>query len=270
MVNSVNISLGSRPRLVNCGLAEHGLRGKEEYELPTLWCLHLYFYEVQMEVRGLPFSIVPGSLTLIPPGTPIIYRYNAKRHRHFYVHFKVDHVRHSRLRLPLCQHLPYAMDELLDRLQNIQRIRTHNQFHAEISFWSLLLDVAESAALHAESTSKEDALLNRADEIIDRGFPEKINAAGLAKVLGFSMAHINRRIKARHGLTTVQLLRKRRLQRAYHLLIHSTMPIKSAAAECGMSDLQQFNKLMRREYGKSPRILRKLHTSIPAWMLNRQ
>jgi AraC-like DNA-binding protein len=77
-------------------------------------------------------------------------------------------------------------------------------------------------------------------------------------------------VKARFGLTTVQLIRKQRLQRAYHLLIHSTMPIKVVAAESGLSDLQQFNKQMRREYGKSPRALRASHIADPTWSMERK
>ena len=40
----LRLPLGDRPRIVNCGFGEHGLHGSEEYELPKLWCLHLYFY----------------------------------------------------------------------------------------------------------------------------------------------------------------------------------------------------------------------------------
>lgn len=270
MRNVVKLPLSGRPKLIRCGLSEHGLQGREEYQLPRLWCLHLYFYTVQIEVGGETHAITPDSLTLIPPGTRIVYHYASKRHRHFFVHFAVGADEDSEVSLPVCQHLPDARDELLDRLQNIQRIRTHNPLHAEIAFWSLLWDVAESAEFDAKGSSREMTFHKRVDEILDAGLPEAISPRALANELGMSMAHINRMIKARHGLTTVQLIRKRRFHRAYHLLNHSTMPIKLVAAECGMSDLQEFNKSMRREYGKSPRLLRESQVENPVWMFARQ
>ena len=270
MDNFVKLPLSSRPELINCGLSEHGLQGREEYQLPMLWCLHLYFSAVQLEVGGETHSIMPGSLTLIPPGTRIVYHHSEKRHRHFFVHFAMTTSRQPRVSLPVCQHLPDARDELLDRLQNIQRIRTHNPLHAEIAFWSLLWDVAESAKFNTKAGSRETTFHKKVDEILDAGLPEAGSPRILADGLGMSMAHVNRMIKARHGLTTVQLIRKRRFERAYHLLLHSTMPIKLVAAECGISDLQEFNKSMRREYGKSPRLLRATQTENPAWMFHRQ
>jgi AraC-like DNA-binding protein len=270
MSELVQLQISSRPKLVKCGLSEHGLQGREEYELPTLWCLHLYFYELQIAVGGRTHFIRPGSLTVIPPGTRIVYHYTARRHRHFFVHFALRAGPPAAVSLPLCQHVPGARDEILDRLQNIQRIRNHNLLHAEIAFWSLLWDVAESATVKAKNSGKEAAFFQKVDELLDAGLPEKTNARGLAHELGLSMAHVNRTIKTRHGITTVQLIRKRRLQRAYHLLLHSTMPIKLVAAECGMSDLQQFNKQMRLEYGQSPRTLRESHTENSTWTFDRQ
>jgi AraC-like DNA-binding protein len=264
------LSVSNRPSLVNCGLSEHGLHGREEYELPKLWCLHLYFYEVRMEVSGRPHHILPGSLTVIPPATRIIYHYTGKRHRHFYVHFAIRNGPAPKAQIPICQHLPDAQDELFDRLQNIQRIRTHNPLHAEIAFWALLWDVAESSTLRSRKINQEDAFSKRLEELLETGLPKNASVRALAKQMGLSAAHINRKVKARLGLTTVQLIRKRRLQRAYHLLVHSTMPIKVVAAESGLSDLQQFNKQMRREYGKSPRALRTSHITDPTWSLDRR
>ncbi len=267
---TVSLPLSQRPTLVMCGFGEHGLRGREEYELRALWCLHLYFYQVRVEVGGRSYEIVPGSLTLIPPGTRIVYHYAARRHRHFYVHFAVRKGRPGGELLPVCRHLPEALDELRDRLENIQRVRTRNPAHAEILFWALLWDLAESAARPAEEPARMEALAGAVEELIESGLPGKVSAQWLARELGLSMAHINRTIRQRHGVTTMQFIRKKRMQRAYHLLLHSEMPVKLLAAECGMDDLQQFNKMMRREYGRSPRALRESHQPDPTWAIARR
>lgn len=223
-----------------------------------------------MEIGDRVHHIVPGTLTVIPPGMRIVYNYTAKRYRHFYVHFGFRKKILSSSAAPICLHLPHAMDELFDRLQNIQQIFTRNPLHAEISFWALLWDVTASAIQGSDNSKEESSLAKAAEELIESTLQGELSAKTLAAKLGFSTAHVNRSIKAKHGLTTIQLIRKRRLQRAYHLLLHSTMPIKLLAAECGIGDLQKFNKLMRHEYGKSPRTLREIHTPDPVWALDRR
>ena len=271
MMTTLQLPLGSRPRLVNYGLAEHGHRAWEEYKLPRLWCLHLFFYQVEIEVDGRVYSIVPGSLTLIPPDTRILYKFERKRLRHFFVHFTVAS-RGPRVPVPLLQHLPAGRDEILDRLQNIQRLMTRNALHAETLFWGLLWDVAEAGRRRPEGEEKNVPQLEAIESFIERQLPGKISVAKIARQVGWSPVHVNRVLRKLIGMTTVQLIRKRRLQRAYRLLLHSTLPIKFIASECGIEDLQQFNKLMRGSYGRSPRQLR---THAPeagdsTWALDRQ
>jgi tRNA pseudouridine(38-40) synthase len=122
MSELVQLQIASRPKLVKCGLSEHGLQGREEYELPTLWCLHLYFYEVQIAVGGRTHFIRPGSLTVIPPGTRIVYHYTARRHRHFFVHFALRAGPPAAVSLPLCQHVPGALD--FEKLQRACQLFT--------------------------------------------------------------------------------------------------------------------------------------------------
>jgi len=255
---SITLPLGSKPKLVNCGLAEHGLKGVETYELPRLWCLHLYFYKVEMEVAGVSLSVMPGAVTLIPPGRRIVFKYTRNRHRHFFVHFSTA-ARSPVARIPLFQYLPQARDEMLDRLENMQRVLASNRLHAEILFWGLLWDVAESGLDHWENKDDVHPIIKIVKQFIESALPGKLTASDVAAHVGASMAHVNRVIKTTLGVTTIQLIKRHRLQRAYRMLIHSTMPVKLVARECGVEDLQQFNKLMRSEYGTNPRNLRAVH-----------
>lgn len=266
----IQLQIGERPRVVNCGLVEHGFRGQEEYQLPNLWCLHLYFYEVEMEVSGEMHRIIPGSLTLIPPGTRIVYKYGHKRHRHFFVHFAVRS-KGSSAEVPLLQHVPDGQDEILDRLQNMQRVLTQNAFHAEILFWALLCDLVESGRRQPLAEKGRASVLKRLDEFVEKHLPAKISVAEVATQFGITPTQVNRIVKGQLGMTTIQLIKKRRLERAYRFLAHSTMPIKLIAAECGLADLHQFNKLIRGAYGKSPRELRNQLSSEapPTWALER-
>ena len=269
---SVDLPLGSKPRLINCGLAEHGLQGVETYELPRLWCLHLYFYKVEMEMGGHPFLVMPGVVTLIPPGRSIVYKYTHHRQRHFFVHFATT-TKSPVVRIPFYQHLPQARDEILDRLENMHRVLTSNRLHAEILFWGLLWDIAESGLRHWQNEKDARPLVKVVEQFIESGLPGKLTARDVAAHAGVSMAHVNRVVKSALGVTTIQLIKRHRLQRAYRMLIHSTMPVKLVARECGVADLQRFNKLMRSEYGMNPRNLREVHrleNSKQTWGVDRE
>ncbi|HSI85144.1 MAG: helix-turn-helix transcriptional regulator [Candidatus Methylacidiphilales bacterium] len=253
--STLSLPLGNRPRVVNCGLALHGFRGAESYQLPRLWCLHLYFYEVMLEVGGHMLQVVPGSLTLIPPQTRIVYHFADKHYRHFYVHFDLGAGNAPILDIPVLQHLPDAKDDLLARLQHMQRVRTHHDLHAETLFWGILWDVAETGQRRSQDVKRGPALLKTIEAFVEERLPGDISVHDIARHVELSTTHVNRVIRSQLKITTTQLVTQRRLQRAYRLLLHSTMPIKRIAAECGMADLQQFNKRMRACYGKSPRHL---------------
>jgi AraC family transcriptional regulator len=250
------LPLGQRPNIVRCGLVEHGRHGIERYQSTAYWCLHLYFYCVELEINRRRHPVVPGTVTLVPPGTKMVYHYTPRLHRHFFVHFTMgDHS--PRATVPVIQHLPEGRDEMFDRLENIARRLPRNRIHAEILLWGLLWDVAEAGA----STRKriDHPLVEQVDRLLDGDMVLKLSAQKISRQMGFSVAHINRVVKARHGFTVMQLLRKRKWRHAYRLLLHSALPVKQIASECGVDDLQKFNKCMRAEYGQSPRSLREEH-----------
>jgi hypothetical protein len=62
--------------------------------------------------------------------------------------------------------------------------------------------------------------------------------------------------RAETGVPVVGYIRQRRMARARHLLIATTMSIPAIAASIGITDLQAFNKACRRELGASPRAIR--------------
>ncbi|NUT48649.1 MAG: helix-turn-helix transcriptional regulator, partial [Saccharothrix sp.] len=78
----------------------------------------------------------------------------------------------------------------------------------------------------------------------------------IAAAAGVSQNHLLRLFRAETGGTVVAYVRRRRLERARHLLRESTLPIPAVAAAVGFTDLQAFNKACRRELGASPRAVR--------------
>jgi len=138
-------------------------------------------------------------------------------------------------------------------------------------FWGLLWDLSEAGRNQKRPHDRGATVIQAVEALVEEMLPKKILASEVADQLGVSAGHVNRVIKSRLGMTTIQLINKRRMERACHLLLHSTIPVKSIAAECGIGDLQQFNKLIRAEYGKGPRQLRNELVSAgePTWVNDR-
>jgi len=68
--------------------------------------------------------------------------------------------------------------------------------------------------------------------------------------------HLTRLFHTTYGVTISAYIRQRRAERARHLLLHSTLPIKAIAAQVGIADLHLFNKTIRRVLHDSPRRVR--------------
>jgi transcriptional regulator GlxA family with amidase domain len=83
-----------------------------------------------------------------------------------------------------------------------------------------------------------------------------LEVPALARAVGVSHNHLTRLFRLETGLTVVAYIRSRRMARARHLLVSSTLSIPAVAATVGIPDLQAFNKTCHRELGGSPRAVR--------------
>ena len=79
-----------------------------------------------------------------------------------------------------------------------------------------------------------------------------ISVAALASEVGLSHNHLTRLFHAHAGETVAGYIAQRRLLRARHLLLHSTLPVKSIAAQVGIPDLHLFNKSSAAPWARPP------------------
>jgi transcriptional regulator GlxA family with amidase domain len=92
---------------------------------------------------------------------------------------------------------------------------------------------------------------------IDRELAQPIAVADLARRFRLSHNHLTRLFRSHLGRTVVAWLRHRRAERARELLLHSDLPLAEIGRRVGLSDAQRLNKVLRGEFGQSPRQLRR-------------
>jgi AraC-like DNA-binding protein len=248
------VPLEHPPELVNIGVGRHGMtRRTDTFRLPDLWSLHLYSYVAELAVDGTSHPIRPGSVSLVPPAAQSHYRYRGPS-EHLYVHFRlVD--RGVRQQIPVMQAAGVETPALTAHLQQALTAYARSPARATAEIWAALWRVAQLTGVPAESAPGHAAVA-RAVSLIEAGLAGTLTVADIAHQIGISHNHLTRLFRAETGQTVVGYVRRRRLERAKHLLRETTMSIPAIAASVGIPDLQAFNKTCRREFGMAPRKLR--------------
>ncbi|MPY57587.1 AraC family transcriptional regulator [Streptomyces spongiae] len=252
-MRETEIHLGEPPLVAAAGVGVHGVASRTDvFRLPELWQLHLYQYDAELTVDGTAHSLRPGRVSLVPPGTTVRYRYQG-RSEHLYAHLRMAAAGPSRT-VPVVQdtgpELPFLTGLLLQAVASAAQ--SPERTRAEI--WTALWRVAHltPAAAHPGPHPAVTTAISH----IEAHLAATLTVPDIARVAGVSHNHLTRLFRAETGTTVVGYIRRRRLDRARHLLRATTLSIPAVAASVGIPDLQAFNKACRRELGASPRALR--------------
>lgn len=256
-VPEVGVPLAVPPVVVNAGVGVHGVgTDHDRFMLPRLWQFHLYGYGARYAVDGVELRIAPGTVSLVPPGTVVDYRYRG-RSQHLYAHLALPEPGGDEAqarRVPVVQDAGVEATLLTELFRRAIAGHMDEAASATVNIWAALWAVADLAARTA--APRMHPALEAATEYIEAHLADPMTVGGLARHCGISHNQLTRLFAARYGSTVVAYIRERRMRRAHHLLTASTLPVAAVAAAVGTADLQAFNKTCRRVLGASPRALR--------------
>ncbi|MFF3839166.1 helix-turn-helix domain-containing protein [Streptomyces sp. NPDC001930] len=251
---TVAVRLDEPPRVLSLGVGVHGTTGAVDvFRLPALWQLHLYRYTAELAVDGVLHVVRPGHVSLVPPGAEVRYRYRG-RSEHLYAHLRLAGTG-EKVTLPVVQDAGVRTPVLSELLLRAIAVAPRSPRRADAEVWTALWELAELAR-PAGRESGPHASLAAAVAYIESHLAERLLVPEVARAAGVSHNHLLRLFRAETGGTVVAYIRRRRMERARHLLRESTLPIPAVAAAVGIDDLQAFNKACRRELGASPRAVR--------------
>jgi AraC-like DNA-binding protein len=95
------------------------------------------------------------------------------------------------------------------------------------------------------------------DAHIDQHAAHPLQVVDLARLAGLSVARFHLRFLDETGQTPMEYVRQRRLQLARQLLQHSQLAVGEIAARVGYSSQSAFTAALARQFGATPRVLRK-------------
>ncbi len=140
---------------------------------------------------------------------------------------------------------PFESRELKIRSKNLieQRRRLREKF-------SSLIDLRPE---DIAASSMDEQLLNRLLKVFENHIEEpEFSIDQLAREIGISRIHLNRKIQAMTNHSTSDFIRTLRLQRAARLLKNASGSVSEIAYKVGFNNLSYFSKTFRKHFGKLP------------------
>jgi AraC-like DNA-binding protein len=248
-----DIPLLAPPSIIQMsGHAGHGTTGIERYRLRDFWCLNLYEGTGQLEIAGQTFPIRPGYASITVPDEDMEYRYEGEAVL-VWTHFRPAKGAGT-VPIPVMQDLGRDFPKIRAELVDVTGVLHAQPHRAVAKVWDVLWRLTERA--DAGHAAVSHVALRRALAQIDQRLGESISVEGMAEELSISQTHLNRLFRAAVGTTVTGYIRRRRVARAHHLLLHSTLPVQAIGMQVGFPDPHHFNKVIRRELGRAPRRIR--------------
>ncbi|MDB6094693.1 MAG: AraC family transcriptional regulator [Verrucomicrobia bacterium] len=248
--------LKNPPQLVQAGRGVHGGRRRvEEFQLPELWSLHLYGYDGLFSIDGHEFPIKRGWASVTPPNAKVVYRFSGES-RHIFAHFRLP-VGGDLVTMPVMQDLGEAFEPLSRAMEEAAGWLPSQPRRASVRLWDVLWQLAGQPMAEQEPHKRLHPALSRAVREIELHLSDVILIPVVAKRAEISHNHLTRLFRAQFGVTIEGYIRRRRVERALHLLSHTTLTVKTIAGEVGLPDLHFFNKTIRSTTKMSPREYRR-------------
>lgn len=97
----------------------------------------------------------------------------------------------------------------------------------------------------------------KAKQYIDENYTEPCDLKMIAEHVPMTTQHLSKIFKQQMGCTPIKYLWRRRSEKGINLLRHSGLTIYEITAQCGFKDPYHFSRYLKKNYGHSPREIRK-------------
>jgi len=255
----IRIDLSQPPEIVQSGLSLHGYRETESFRMrENVFGLHAYMYSGSLMFGGRLYQFNDHSISLTPPETEVEWHF-PDHAPHFYIHFFAPNSMNSVSTHQLHKRFPVITESRdlhrsfcteIEQIAGRYRTEPHE---CRIRLWAMLIKLAQFDGEDRQNETASHPSVQIARSIIDNAASGGITVSELAGRVGTSPDYLSLLFKREEGMPLKKYLMRRKCEKAYYLLTHSSLSVKSVAKEVGIDDLQQFNKMIRRYFGSSPR-----------------
>lgn len=155
---------------------------------------------------------------------------------------------------------PFSHSLLASRINNL--LKQRQRLSKVLSTPTTQNDQAEKQTILKESLSKLDQdFYNTLNQLIDERISSEIDVNYLAEKLCMSVSTLYRKMKSLTGLSTVEYIRKYKMQYAERLMLEGKYTISEVAYMSGFNSINYFRRCFKEEFGDVPSdYLKKLKT----------
>ena len=158
---------------------------------------------------------------------------------------------------------PYEHPELarlINSLTDLPRNDVYTELYNTMIIGQILIesarigDIDKSSKKLPISKRLKPALIYIRENYAD---PQLMTAEKIASICNLSPSHFRTLFKNDIGMTLPQYINRTKLSAAVHLIQNTDKSIATVATEAGYSEIPYFNRIFRREFGISPKEMRK-------------
>jgi AraC-like DNA-binding protein len=241
---------GLNVQFLQCGTANLRDSGFPVRYLSDFHTLHLHQYHGTLRLGDQVHSLSPGVVTLTPAGVPSHYDL-PRPGKHVFLHFQTDDSA-----VFSGGHIPDP-DGFYSR--QITRVLNYSR-SSPCGNWlvgAMQAAIEEMVCRHfaeraGRSLTEAEDCVAKAHALLEDRFAESVYIPEFARIVGMSPNYLAKLFRERYGKTMKRRLLEIRLDRARYLLQNTDLLISQVGVRSGIPDPQYFNKLFRREEGRSP------------------
>ena len=221
------------------------------------WQWHLYEHPEKAIIGGEEFVILPGDVTLIPPGLRSEYLGSRVGHRYRVLHFRLEGTEETSdttVQLPIHFSLsPDGNQELSTLHKQMVDTKVLKSHQNRSCLWHFLWRLKILSLDKPETMGNGVRELEKIISEIESSKYMPIRISELVAKSMYSQSHLNRLCRERYGVSMKAYLQRSRMDQAKSILLYSDESVSSIALAVGIPDLQHFNKAFHSHFGSSPR-----------------
>lgn len=131
------------------------------------------------------------------------------------------------------------------------------------AYHEILSLIAEEAARDGILEDSPPSIAGQVKDYIRAHFMQKITLADIGWHLHCSTVTVTEHFKKEYGISVMDYVLKKRMERAEQLLLETDRSVKEIAFSCGFADVEYFSRCFKRAHGTPPGAWRRKNGSDP-------
>ncbi|BFH64706.1 AraC family transcriptional regulator [Paenibacillus azoreducens] len=152
-------------------------------------------------------------------------------------------------------------------LQNMKvEFLAKNNFHSlmlNLIGSQLMLEVCRIPQISSGELEKEDRIIY-AINFLKENYTQPVQLQHLAELSGYSFDRFRHAFKERTGLSPMNYIMLKRIERSIELLCNTRLKVSAIASECGFATPSQFSSMFKKHTGITPKECRANPQALPA------